>query len=495
MAAARTDFWHTGHDVFDVAILGGGIQGACLYARLVAQGRRVLLIDQGDFGGGTSQASAMLIWGGLLYLKNREFAEVMRLSASRDRMLRDCRGLADPHSLAYVFGPAPSRQPWFIHLSLWAYWLLGSGRRRVPSRCRTFAEQAFLSPAAASERLRFEEGRLRLSDAQFVMNWIAPSAGGQAVNYCVLDDAQYDPHGRAWTLRLRDALSPRTADVSAACVVNATGVWADRVNARCGISAPWRQLLAKGVSLSVARPPDHHDTLVFDNPSADEGMSLVPWGPVSLWGSTETIVDRAEDGWRAEPREVDYLLGQLNKKLRRPVGRDAVISLRCGVRSLAVPTDSVGGDPLRFSKRWRLHCDAQRPWISIFGGKITACLDVAARVERVLGRILRRAPCRPAATAPVEAAFEQYPGLTQPVPAAGWCATHQMCRTLEDYLRRRTNIAQWVPRGGLGRSGEHRPALLRIAAALCNADPAAAQAMVAAYEGRIVREHDAVLGF
>ncbi len=505
----RHRFWKTVHEPFDVVVVGGGVQGACLYARLAREGRRVLLIDRKDFGGGTSQASAMLVWGGLLYLKNAEFIEVMRMCASRDRLLRQHPELTEPHYLSYVFGRPLHSQPWFIHAGLWVYWLLGGGRRAVPRGGREFPEQAFLSDDSAIRRLRFEEGHLRVSDAQFVLDWIGRAEGGVASNYCSLEGGAFDPQLRRWRLQLRDTLGENQTEIAAKWVVNAAGVWTDRVNAGFGMESPWQHLLAKGVSFSFPRHDGHHDTLVFDGAAGDQGMSLVPWGPVSLWGSTETITRSPDEGWQVEPEDLQFLLTHLNAKMATALEPRQITSLRCGVRPLAVPRGTTAGNPLELSKRWCIHRDPQRPWISIYGGKITACLGVAARVAGMLGDALGKQQLDnsihsigwhgqvplPVGPTPlhVEAELSHFPGLEQPVPSAEWSRDHQSCCTLEDYLRRRTNIAQWVPRGGLGRRGEHRGELLRLAGELCE-DAATAAAMMDEYESTIVRTHDAILG-
>jgi glycerol-3-phosphate dehydrogenase len=490
----RRQFWNTTHEPLDVVVVGGGVQGACLYARLVREGRRVLLIDQKDFGSGTSQASAMLVWGGLLYLSNAEFLHVIRLSASRDHLLGRHSELAEPHYLSYVFGRRQHRQPWFVHAGLWTYWLLGGCRRSVPRGSSVFPEQSFLVEDSAVRRLRFEEGHLRLSDAQLAFHWISTSRAGGAANYCSLIGGGFDSQQRLWRLELRDTLHGNEIEICAKWVVNAAGVWTDRVNAKFGVDSRWQHLLAKGASFSFARPEGHRDTLVFDSDDNGEGLSLVPWGPVSLWGSTETMTQSADEGWHVEPGDVEYLLSQLNSRMRSAVRPHDIISLRCGVRSLAVPRGTTRGNPRDLSKRWCVHFDEHRPWVSIYGGKITACISVAARVARLLGRALGA----PGDTFPAvfldDPETEHFPGLEARVPAARWSRDHQMCCTLDDYLRRRTNIAQWTLRGGLGRSGEHRGALVRIATVLCYGDDTAAAAMVDEYERRVVREHDAVLG-
>ena len=87
-----------------------------------------------------------------------------------------------------------------------------------------------------------------------------------------------------------------------------------------------------------------------------------------------------------------------------------------------------------------------------------------------------------------------FPVSTRPVAAPRWCREHEFCVTLEDYLRRRTNIAQWLPREGLGRNGENRDALLAAARELYDGDPAAAGEAVARYEETVAARFDKLLG-
>lgn len=88
--------------VFDVVVVGGGINGACLYHYLCAAGYSVLLVDARDFAGATSQASAMMIWGGLLYLRNWDLLTVWRLCAARDRMIRQIEDWVEVRPFRYL---------------------------------------------------------------------------------------------------------------------------------------------------------------------------------------------------------------------------------------------------------------------------------------------------------------------------------------------------------------------------------------------------------
>ena len=105
--AARVDL---NGRTFDVAVIGGGINGVCLYHHLCEAGYSVLLLDKADFAGGTTQASGMMIWGGLLYLRTLDLGTVWRLSKARDRMLRDLNEWVKPCTFRYL--PVQRGLPW-----------------------------------------------------------------------------------------------------------------------------------------------------------------------------------------------------------------------------------------------------------------------------------------------------------------------------------------------------------------------------------------------
>lgn len=496
----RQAFWNAADDTFDVVIIGGGVQGACLFDRLVREGYRVLIVDRGDFACGTSQASAMLVWGGLLYLKQFDLPEVIRLCEARDRLIGQHGRGVDRRHVSYLFGDPVHRPRWVIRLALQLYWLSALGRRAVPVWSAPLRERDFLRDSSVRNHVRFEEGGLRSSDAMFVFDWIdrgSAAPNGVAMNYCEATAGRYDTPARHWQLDLTGTLEPRARSVTARWIVNAAGVWADAVNDRFGIESPWQQLLAKGASITIDRLPGHHDTLVFDGRGKQEGLSLVPWGRVSLWGSTETIVDRPDTGWRVDSDDVTFLLDSLNRHLVRPHGPNDIVALRCGVRALVVKRGQAAGDPLMLSKRSRVWRDPDRPWISIYGGKLTGCEQVASRATS----LLRDAGLASRSTVPTsgdDLLATPAPPIDRvadiDVPPARWCRDHQMCWTLEDYLRRRTNLAQWLPRGGLGRNDEHREKLLQVAEVFVETTGRPATEQLRAYSERIKREYDRVLG-
>src|SRR5882672_6187467 len=125
---------------FDVLILGGGISGACLFHHLSSAGYRVLLVDKGDFAGATSQSSAMMIWGGLLYLKDLRFPTVWRLCGSRDRLVKEKATWVRPQQFRYLVSHDGHRGDLLMSTALHGYWLMGRCRGTRPQRRKEFPE-------------------------------------------------------------------------------------------------------------------------------------------------------------------------------------------------------------------------------------------------------------------------------------------------------------------------------------------------------------------
>ena len=481
--------------VFDVAVIGGGINGASVFHELGRRGYSAVLLEKGDFASGTSQTSAMMIWGGLLYLRHWDLRTVFRLCRARERLLKEHGDWVRPALYRYLPDSAGSQPNLLISAAMHFYWLCGGGRRQHPRREAIFPEQSFLRSERFTESFIYEDAALGHSDARFVLRWVLDGRCPTHVplNYCALEGGEYDRSNRCWRLDVNDSLLDHSTTLRARCVVNAAGVWTDAINERFGRRTPYRHVLSKGVSIGLRRDPRLTIPLVFNTQHTRDSMVLIPWGPISLWGSTETQVNHPEAGFRVNSGDVRALLSELNRNLVVPVGPEDIVSIRSGVRPLAVHLDHESRThTLGIARRSRIHRDEHEPWISVYGGKLTDCLTLAAEIGRLLERELgRKHRVAPSATDSPEPAFQFFPQLDTPVPTPQWCAENEMCWTLDDYLRRRTNIAQWIPRAGLGAFDEHEQALLDIATAFGDCDSAAAQ--LEQYKSKVREHFDKVL--
>jgi len=457
----------------DVAVIGAGINGAAVSLALSRAGYRVLLLDQADIAAGTSQASTMLIWGGLLYLRHLDLRAILSLSRDRDRLVGEWPALVAPQPLLYA--PTDGLPSALVSAAMAAYWLLGAARRRRPQRRARYPEQSLLAQPARQAHM-LEEAALTESDARFVLALVreADACGARVRTYTRVDQVESDRIG-IWHLGLTDTLNGTSSTVSARCIVNATGTWADALNARAGIETPWRHAFSRGVSLVLRRDPRHRHHLIVDSRIGD-ALTLAPWGPVAVWASTDTAHPDPAEAARVAPEDVWALLEEYNRHFRPRRSAADVLSVRVGVRALPVPAAGVTPDVRGLTRHHRIHRDSHRPWVTIYGGKLSGCLGLGQQVTAEVARAVRRASSVPRAdqgalcTSPGEADRRLFPGLDEPVVSPTWAVTHEYCRTLDDYLRRRTNIAQWVPRGGLGAHDEHAALLHGFAVEICGGD-------------------------
>jgi glycerol-3-phosphate dehydrogenase len=465
----------------DVLVVGGGISGAPVYQKMRLAGYRVGLVDQGDFSSGTSQASGMLIWGGLLYLTKLDFKTVLKLCKARSEMMRDFPAEMTSLDLDYRVGVGGNHGAIRAWLALQLYWLMGGCKLKRPRMVK--------HPHA----VRYQEAMLRESDSRFVIDRIRglDSEHGIALNHCKLVQADFDPGRRVWNIGLRDELDGREHVVRARAIVNAAGVWADSVNRTLGVDSPYKHVFSKGVYLAFSNEGSERGADVYPMRQGADVITRVPWGPVLMWGPTETGVDDLARGLAPDQQDVRFLLEEAKRNLPgHRMGAEDVVSVRCGVRPLAVPANfRKDVYPLTLSRRHRLVTDETRRAMVIYGGKLTGSLQMAEVVEARLRDWLEpRFPCEPPVLAAPERAGSH--GFVTPE----WARDHEFCVTIDDYVRRRTSIAQWTPRMGLGPQGDGRTALLDVAKKLLmSGDDTAAETMVRAYEERVRSTYDPLL--
>jgi glycerol-3-phosphate dehydrogenase len=437
----------------------------------------------------------MMIWGGLLYLKDLDLLTVTKLCRARDELIEQLPDRVRVEALRYLPGTVTLRNRHVVRAGMILYWLLGSRHRRRPGREAEFPERELLKAGRFRDSLTVEEAVLNGSDCRFALEWILSAAGphATAVNHCASESVRFDPAAGGWRLELRDRLHGHEAAATACYLVNAAGAWADRLNERLGIEAPYRHELSKGVYITFRRPESLRRILVFDSGENNDTMTFVPWGSVAMLGPTETRVTNLAEGMTVAPEDVRSLLALANRNLSAAYRAEDIVSMRCGVRALAVRREfSKVVHPLELSRKHLLYQDRARQAVVVYGGKLTGC---GALAEAVLACLAPHLPQPVPVTAPPAVAappMEPFPGLHEPVVAAAWCRDHEHCHTLDDYLRRRTNIAQWVPRGGLGVASENL-AWLRQIARVFYPDEAAVARALASYQTNVRENHSAIL--
>jgi glycerol-3-phosphate dehydrogenase len=368
---------------FDVLVIGGGINGAVSAACLAARGAKVALIDRGDFAGVTSQQSSNLAWGGIKYLESYEIGLVQELCKSRNELMR-----AYPSSIQEIrFFTTHMRGfrhgLWKLVLGVWFYWLLGrffTKRPRLLTRATMTAEEPIVRLDGADGGVEYSDAYLYDNDARFVWLFVrtALDYGAAAANYVESLGARRE--GDTWIVRARDVVTGDELDVRAKVLVNACGPYVDDHNTRSRVTTRHRHVFSKGIHLIVRRLTPSKRVLTF---FADDGrlFFVIPLGTRTCIGTTDTRVDAPETYVTDEDRR--FVLDNINKRLTlpEPLTEEDVIAERCGVRPLVVAGGEGGKtDWLQLSRKHEVEVDRDRAHISIFGGKLTDCLNVGQEV-------------------------------------------------------------------------------------------------------------------
>ncbi len=498
-----------------MVIVGAGINGAVTAAALAARGVRVALIDQGDFAGETSMHSSNLAWGGIKYLEGLEFGLVRKLCVARNALMRAYpTAVRETRFLTTV--PRGFRWPrWFLYLGAWLYWIIGSFFTKPPrllSKRQLQQEQPLLNVEASVGGFEYSDAHLVDGDARFVFGFVRSAAANGAVvlNYVKAENATFD--GQQWTVELVEQrigsrhgpetdTDARRVTARARILVNASGPYADRVNHEAGITTQYRHVLSKGVHLNVRRLAAGDRVLAF---FATDGRLFfaIPLGSRSCIGTTDTRTHEVKPQITDDDRL--FILSNINARLRleSPLTREDIISERCGVRPLVVPksaTTTAGDvDWATLSRKHVIEKRTDKQHITVFGGKLTDCLNVgeelvaaieefgialgqqrpwygegspearAAWLSRAHGVVPEAAAARMWRCYGVLAqkildlvqndgslATPLYPDADVIRAEAVYAGRYEYVQTVDDFLRRRTHLAQQLSNAALHEGGRY----------------------------------------
>jgi alpha-glycerophosphate oxidase/glycerol-3-phosphate dehydrogenase len=373
---------------FDVLILGGGINGAVAAASLAGRGVSVALIDRDDFSSGVSSSSSNLAWGGIKYLESLEFLLVNKLCLSRNRLMRAYPSTVKEIRFLTTIQRGFRFPPFFVYLGSLLYWVIGRFATRAPRFIGAGAIEAtepVINTTHAGGGLEYSDCYLYDNDARFVFNFIRKSLnyGCIAANYVRSLGSTWEEE--QWVTKARDEISGEQFEIRSRVVINACGPWVDKENQRAGAQTEHRHLLSKGVHLIVDQITDNKRVLAF---FASDGrlFFLIPMGPKTCIGTTDTEVQSPEVVVTDEDR--DFILDNANSLLNLdpPLTRDSIVAERVGVRPLVTSGENDEADWVQLSRKHVIEVDEARNHLSIFGGKLTDCLNVGDEVaESVAG--------------------------------------------------------------------------------------------------------------
>ncbi len=429
-------------ETFDVLVIGGGITGAAAARDAASRGLRTALVEARDFAEGTSSRSSRLVHGGLRYLEQFELDLVFEASRERRILLSIAPHMVRPLEFLFPLYEHGRVGRMTMTAGMWLYDALSLFRNIERHQMLNEKEVRWQEPMLAAEGLlggaRYFDAQV--DDARLVLATVVSAARqGAAVANRVEATGLLIEEGRVRGARVREVSSGGPSedagvevgpawDVRAAVVVNATGPWSDETAARCGASRAPLLRPTRGTHIHVRRERiGHQRALIFESPQDGRVMFVLPWGDLTLIGTTDEDYDDTPEEVRPTGADVRYLLDSANRLFpeARLTGCD-VLSAWAGLRPLVA--GEPGGEEEEVSRE-HLILEEVPGFLTIAGGKLTShramaeeVIDRAAEALQALGMEVvpesRTAEC-PLPGGDFDSLDELVAGLEERAAAAG----------------------------------------------------------------------------
>ncbi len=370
--------------IYDIAIIGGGINGCGIARDAVGRGLSVTLFEQYDIASGTSSSSTKLIHGGLRYLEHYEFRLVRESLKEREVILSMVPHICKP--LRFVLPHLKGLRPaWLIRLGLFLYDHLGH-RKRLPG-CSSVDLRHDPAGIPLKEHLTkgFEYSDCWVDDARLViLNAVDAAARGADINVRT-EVVSAERKGAHWEVKTRNVTDQSTRTVLAKTLFNAAGPWvANVLNHRIGSNSSSNIRMVKGSHVVVPRQFDHERAYIFQN--ADKRIIFaIPYEQdFTLIGTTDVDFDGDPAKVTATDDEISYLCAAASEYFIKPISPDDVVWTYSGVRPLF---DSGESSAQTTTRDYVLELDCpggNAPLLNIFGGKITTYRRLAEEaIEKI----------------------------------------------------------------------------------------------------------------
>jgi len=370
--------------IFDLAVIGGGINGCGIARDAAGRGLSVFLCEQNDLAGGTSSASTKLIHGGLRYLEYYEFRLVRESLREREVLLN-----AAPHiiwPLRFILPHHKGLRPaWMIRLGLFLYDHIG-GRKLLPgtSSVNLATDEAGAS-LKGSYTKGFEYSDCWVMDSRLVILNAQDAAAKGADIRVQTPLLSAERTKKIWTLNILDKKSGAKSTVKARTLVNASGPWLDSILNHISHSKTAEHIrMVKGSHILVNKLFEHDRAYIFQNDDNRIIFAIPFQDKFTLIGTTDVDFNGKPDDVAIDDDEINYLCEAANEYFITQIGPDDVIHSYSGIRPLF---DDGKSDAKAATRDYVLKLDTgdgEPPLLSIYGGKITTYRKLA---ESVLGRL------------------------------------------------------------------------------------------------------------
>jgi glycerol-3-phosphate dehydrogenase len=385
--------------IFDLAIIGGGVNGCGIARDAAGRGNSVFLCEMNDLASGTSSWSTKLVHGGLRYLEYYEFRLVREALIEREILWQIAPHIIRP--LRFVLPHHAGLRPsWLLRLGLFLYDHIG-GRKLLPAtRSVDLAHDEVGRPLVAGRFTKgFEYSDCFVDDARLVVLTARDAANRGAEIHTRTRAVEIRQSDAIWHVTVEDTGTGAISTIRARALVNAAGPWVEQVLAKgAGVNARAKVRLVQGSHIVVPKLYDHDRAYIFQNGDGRIVFVIPYQDDFTLIGTTDRDYQGDPAKVKASAEEISYLCDSVSEYLAHPVRPEDVVWSYAGVR----PLYDDGASEAKAATRdyvFELDTPGGAPLLSIYGGKITTYRRLAEEALERLSPYLRSAKARDGWTA------------------------------------------------------------------------------------------------
>jgi glycerol-3-phosphate dehydrogenase len=455
---------------FDFIIIGGGATGIGIALEASAKGYSVVLLEKSDFTKSTSSKSTKLVHGGVRYLAQGDVALVREAVVERGLLTQNAPHLVSNQSFIIPTHGLFDELQYTVGLTLYDLLAgkLSLGRSKRISKAKTLKRISTINPDKISAGVAYHDGQF--DDTRLAINTLqtAVELGAIVINYCAVNGLLKNKEGKVSGVKFIDEESGKQYEIKGKQVVNATGVFADAILMMDSPNAKKTIAPSQGVHLVLDKEflPGNDGIMI---PKTDDGrvLFLVPWHGKIVVGTTDTPIKEESLEPVALEEEIEFILNTAARYLTKAPKRSDVLSVFAGLRPLAAAKGE-GKKTKEISRSHKIF-ESASGLLTMVGGKWTTYRkmgeDLVAKTERNNG--WAKLPSKTkhlkihgykenvdhsnplyfygsdeAAILELASINENHKYISKSLKVIEaqvlWAVAHEMCRTVEDFLARRT---------------------------------------------------------
>ncbi len=366
-------------DIYDIFILGGGINGAGIARDAAGRGLKICLADKGEIGGATSSWSTKLIHGGLRYLENYEFKLVRESLKEREVIHQIANQITKP--IPFIIPHTKNHRPkWLIEIGLFLYDNLG-GKTVIPKSKSIDLKKEFSKILKSEYTIGFQYYDLQVDDKKLaklnaqdaIKNNARIIEHNEVINIELIDDY--------WKIFLEDGLI-----IKSKIFINASGPWINETMKNLIKTDSSKKIrLVKGSHIITKKLYEKNIAFTLQN---DDGriVFVIPYKEkFSLIGTTEVEVNSPDDN-QIDEFEKNYLIDCVNKYFLKQVNKNHIVDTYSGIRPLI--EDFKEASKVTRDYIFDLNTKNNLPILSIYGGKLTTYRKLSEKALEELSQFL-----------------------------------------------------------------------------------------------------------